>query len=74
MSATQGVLLRVSHIRPGLQDCVQAVLTAGSHGHVRLALARMRLYLLTDRLALKQGAQGSRTLLRGISWHQALER
>ncbi|XP_062376734.1 rotatin isoform X2 [Sardina pilchardus] len=74
LSATQCVLLRVSHIRQGLQDCVQAVLTASCHGQAGLALARMRLYLLTDQLALKQRAHNSRALLRGLSWHQALER
>ncbi|XP_041923203.1 rotatin isoform X1 [Alosa sapidissima] len=74
LSATQAVLLRVSHIRQGLQDCVQAVLTAGCHGQAGLALARMRLYLLTDQLALKQGAHNSPALLRGLSWQQALER
>lgn len=74
LSATQGNVLRVSHIRQGLQDCVQAVLTASCHGQAGLALARMRLYLLTDQLALKQGAHSARALLRGLHWHQALER
>lgn len=74
LSATQGIVLQASHIRQGLQDCVQAVLTASCHGQAGLALARMRLYLLTDQLALKQGAYSSRTLLRGLNWHLALER
>uniref|UniRef100_A0AAY4AKU5 Rotatin N-terminal domain-containing protein n=1 Tax=Denticeps clupeoides TaxID=299321 RepID=A0AAY4AKU5_9TELE len=74
MSATQGVVLRTSDIRSGLQDCVQAILSAGSHAEVGIALARMKLYLLTDRLALKHTGHNSKATLQTLSWHPALER
>uniref|UniRef100_A0AAY4AKS3 Rotatin N-terminal domain-containing protein n=1 Tax=Denticeps clupeoides TaxID=299321 RepID=A0AAY4AKS3_9TELE len=61
-------------IRSGLQDCVQAILSAGSHAEVGIALARMKLYLLTDRLALKHTGHNSKATLQTLSWHPALER
>uniref|UniRef100_A0A8B9HZF5 Rotatin N-terminal domain-containing protein n=1 Tax=Astyanax mexicanus TaxID=7994 RepID=A0A8B9HZF5_ASTMX len=52
LSEAQAVLLRVCDIKTGLQDCVEAVQTAGSHSEVTSVLTRMHLYLLTDCICL----------------------
>uniref|UniRef100_A0A8B9HY40 Rotatin N-terminal domain-containing protein n=1 Tax=Astyanax mexicanus TaxID=7994 RepID=A0A8B9HY40_ASTMX len=68
------VLLRVCDIKTGLQDCVEAVQTAGSHSEVTSVLTRMHLYLLTDWLALKPTTHSSKNMLQSLRWHPAMER
>ncbi|XP_030624643.1 rotatin [Chanos chanos] len=74
MSAAQGSALRVSDVGTGLRDCVRAVRSAGSHGTASEALARMHLYILTDRLALKPCSHSSKSTLQALPWHPAIER
>ncbi|XP_051970542.1 rotatin isoform X1 [Xyrauchen texanus] len=74
LSETQAMVLRLSNIRSGLQDCVHAVRDASSHSAVTFAVTRMHLYLLIDRLALKPTAQSSKSILQTLSWHSAVER
>ncbi|KAI7792817.1 putative rotatin, partial [Triplophysa rosa] len=74
LSESQAVVLRISNIRSGLQDCVQAVQDASSHSAVTSAMTRMHLYLLTDRLAVKSTAESSKSILQTLSWHSAVRR
>ncbi|XP_022539517.2 rotatin isoform X1 [Astyanax mexicanus] len=74
LSEAQAVLLRVCDIKTGLQDCVEAVQTAGSHSEVTSVLTRMHLYLLTDWLALKPTTHSSKNMLQSLRWHPAMER
>ncbi|XP_072544678.1 rotatin isoform X2 [Salminus brasiliensis] len=74
LSEAQAVLLPVCDIKTGLQDCIEAVQTAGSHSEVISALTRMHLYLLTDRLALKPTTHCSKNMLQSLCWHPALKR
>ncbi|MFT7809161.1 rotatin [Arapaima gigas] len=74
LSAAQGVLLKVTAIHSGLLDCLRCVDNANSHNAVSSALARIRFYLLTDRLALKCSGDSSKAVLKSLKWHQAVER
>ncbi|XP_050954183.1 rotatin isoform X4 [Labeo rohita] len=74
LSESQAVVLRISNLRSGLQDCVHAVRDASSHSTVTFAMTRIHLYLLADRLALKSTAQSSKNILQTLSWHNAVER
>lgn len=74
MPAAQGVVLKVTHVSGGLQDCLDSIHSADSHSAVSRALARMRFYLLTDRLALKLGSDSSKRILRTLGWRPAIER
>lgn len=74
LSESQVVVLRISNIRSGLQDCIHGVRDASSHSTVTFALTRMHLYLFADRLALKSTIQNSKNILQTLSWHNAVER
>ncbi|XP_060755970.1 rotatin isoform X2 [Neoarius graeffei] len=74
MSESQVVSVRVYDMRAGLQECVNAIRSAGSHTGVTFALTRMHLYLLTDQLALKHTAHSAKSTLQKVSWHGAVER
>ncbi|XP_058232589.1 rotatin isoform X1 [Hemibagrus wyckioides] len=74
MSESQVVSVRVCDMRAGLQECVNAIRSAGSHTGVTFALTRMHLYLLTDQLALKHSTHSAKSTLQKVSWRGALER
>ncbi|XP_064189190.1 rotatin isoform X2 [Anguilla rostrata] len=74
MPAAQGALLKVTHVSSGLRDCLESVRGADSHSAVGCALARLRFYLLTDRLALKLGSDSSKSVLKTLGWRPAIER
>ncbi|XP_029110935.1 rotatin [Scleropages formosus] len=74
LCAAQGVLLKVTDVHKGLQDCLHCIDNASSHNAVNLALTRMRFYLLTDRLALKPSGDSSKAVLKTLKWRQAVER
>ncbi|KAJ8376596.1 hypothetical protein SKAU_G00071760 [Synaphobranchus kaupii] len=67
-------LLKVTHVSSGLQDCLDSIHNADSHSAVSCTLARMRFYLLTDRLALKLRSDSSKTILKTLGWRPAIER
>uniref|UniRef100_A0A4W3H9F4 Rotatin n=1 Tax=Callorhinchus milii TaxID=7868 RepID=A0A4W3H9F4_CALMI len=74
LSPIDGVMLKVTNVASGLQDCLSSITLAVSHITVSSALSRMRLYLLNDKLALKQGINSSLTVLQKLEWHTALGR
>ncbi|KAB5533141.1 hypothetical protein PHYPO_G00128390 [Pangasianodon hypophthalmus] len=74
MSESQVMSVRVCDVRAGLQECVNAIRSAGSHTGVTFALTRIHLYLLTDQLALKHNAHSAKSTLQKLSWHGAVER
>ncbi|KAJ8277701.1 hypothetical protein GJAV_G00078770 [Gymnothorax javanicus] len=74
LPAAQGVLLKVTHVRGKLQDCLDSIHKADSHSVVRCMLTQMRFYLLTDRLALKPCSDSSRSILKTLGWQSAMER
>lgn len=74
MSESQVVSVCMCDMRAGLQECVNAIHSAGSHTGVTFALTRMHLYLLTDQLALKHSTHSAKSTLQKVSWRGALER
>ncbi|MBN3295227.1 RTTN protein, partial [Amia calva] len=74
MSPSQVVMLNVIHITSGIRDCLQCIHTAVSHSTVSSALARIRFYLLNDKLGLKQGADSTKNILSTLKWHSAIDR
>ncbi|XP_053343881.1 rotatin [Clarias gariepinus] len=74
MSESLVMSVRVCDLKAGLQECVHAIRTAGSHAGVTNAVTRIHLYLLTDQLALKHDAHAAKSTLQKLSWHGALER
>ncbi|KAJ3611170.1 hypothetical protein NHX12_021186, partial [Muraenolepis orangiensis] len=75
LSEAQVLSARTSHLSTGLQDCVQDIVTASGHASVRSALARLRLYLLIDRLAFAHGqSRGCRETLGSLTWQSAIAR
>ncbi|XP_032874819.1 rotatin [Amblyraja radiata] len=74
LSPVDKVVLKTSHTASGLQDSLLSITQADSHSAVNSALARMRLYLLNDKLALKQGTSSSISILHNLEWQTALGR
>nr|XP_005995543.1 PREDICTED: rotatin [Latimeria chalumnae] len=74
LSAAESIVLKVTHVKSGVQGCLTSILQAGSHGAVSSSITRMRFYLLNDTLALKCGANSSITVLQGLDWHAAFDR
>ncbi|XP_069776494.1 rotatin isoform X2 [Narcine bancroftii] len=74
LSPVDKVVLKASHVTSGLQDCLLSITQANSHSAVNSALARMTLYLLNDKLALKQGIGSNVSILHNLEWHMALGR
>ncbi|KAJ8413437.1 hypothetical protein AAFF_G00094330 [Aldrovandia affinis] len=74
MPAGREAVLRLTHVSGGLRDCLDSIHTAGSHSDVGRALATMRFYLLTDRLALKLGPESCKNTLRSLEWRPAIGR
>ncbi|XP_067837545.1 rotatin isoform X1 [Heptranchias perlo] len=74
LSPVDNVVLKTSHVTSGLQDCLVSITQAVSHSVVSSALIRMRLYLLNDKLALKQGTGSSISILHHLEWQTALGR
>lgn len=68
------VTLRVTHIASGLQDCLDSINHAMSHGEVKTAVARMSFYLLNDRLSLRCSPDSSMSTLKCLPWHTVLNR
>lgn len=74
MAQFQVVSISVCDVKAGLEDCVNAIRSAGSHTGVTFALTRIHLYLLTDQLALKHNTHSAKSTLQKVSWHEAVER
>uniref|UniRef100_UPI00398F126B rotatin isoform X1 n=1 Tax=Pristiophorus japonicus TaxID=55135 RepID=UPI00398F126B len=74
LSPVDTVVLKASHVTSGLQECLVSINQASSHSVVSSALTRMRLYLLNDKLALKQGPGSSISKLHHLEWQTALGR
>lgn len=74
LSASQALVLRVSHSPSGLHDCLSRIRHAASHAAVSAALAHARYYLLADALALEPATCGSRAALSSLDFHSTLQR
>ncbi|XP_072907804.1 rotatin [Hemitrygon akajei] len=74
LSPVDKIVLKASHVTSGLQDSLLSITKAVSHSAVYSALARMRLYLLNDKLALKQGSGSCISILHNLQWHTVLGR
>ncbi|XP_046689537.1 rotatin isoform X1 [Silurus meridionalis] len=74
MSESQVASVRVCDLKAGLEECVNAIRSAGSHTGVTFALTRMHLYLLTDQLALKRNTHSAESTLRTLQWREAVKR
>ncbi|TRY91578.1 hypothetical protein DNTS_014479 [Danionella cerebrum] len=74
LSDSQALVLRISYLHSGLEDCILTFPDASSHSCVTFAITRMHLYFLTDRLALKSTAQSSKNILQTLNWQSAVER
>ncbi|KAK1172118.1 hypothetical protein AOXY_G4615 [Acipenser oxyrinchus oxyrinchus] len=74
LSPVESLMLKVTHVTSGLQDCLDTINSAVAHGTVSSVLTRMRFYLLTDKLALKQGPHSSKSMLKTLEWRSALSR
>ncbi|XP_041100372.1 rotatin isoform X3 [Polyodon spathula] len=74
LSPVESLMLKVTHVTSGLQDCLDTINSAVAHGTVSSVLTRMRFYLLSDKLALKQGSDSSKSMLKTLEWRAALSR
>ncbi|XP_075441560.1 rotatin isoform X4 [Ascaphus truei] len=74
LSPEEVLTLKMTHSASGLQDCLDSVFQAVSHGEVRSAVARMNFYLLNDRLALNCLTDCNMSSLKCLPWHTALSR
>ncbi|MGH0175713.1 UNVERIFIED_CONTAM: hypothetical protein FKN15_071650 [Acipenser sinensis] len=74
LSPVESLMLKVTHVTSGLQDCLDTINSAVAHGTVSSVLTRMCFYLLSDKLSLKQGPDSSKTMLRTLEWRSALSR
>ncbi|MGH0180930.1 UNVERIFIED_CONTAM: hypothetical protein FKN15_008410 [Acipenser sinensis] len=74
LSPVESLMLKVTHVTTGLQNCLDTINSAVAHGTVSSVLTRMRFYLLSDKLALKQGPDSSKSMLKTLEWRSALSR
>ncbi|XP_072426766.1 rotatin isoform X3 [Chiloscyllium punctatum] len=74
LSCVDIAMLKTTYVTRGLQECLVSITEAVSHSAVSSALARMRLYLLNDKLALKQGTDSTISILHDLEWQTALSR
>nr|XP_008259681.2 rotatin isoform X1 [Oryctolagus cuniculus] len=74
LSTEDTLILKITHMASGLQDCLHSIVQAASHRDVRAAVARMSFYLLNDRLSLKGGTGPCGLTLKSMAWHTALNR
>ncbi|XP_069075998.1 rotatin isoform X2 [Pleurodeles waltl] len=74
LSTEDIVIMRVTHTASGLQECLDSITHAVSHGEVKTAVARMSFYLLNDRLSLKCSVDSSMSTLKCLPWHTVLNR
>ncbi|XP_059501989.1 rotatin isoform X2 [Stegostoma tigrinum] len=74
LSPVDITILKTTYVAKGLQDCLVSITKATSHSVVSSTLARMRLYLLNDELALKRGTGSSISILHDLEWQTALSR
>ncbi|NXL54084.1 RTTN protein, partial [Podilymbus podiceps] len=74
LSSEDFLVLKVTHTRYGLQDCLNSIIQAVSHRDVRAALTRLRFYILNDRLALKCSSGSCGTTLKTFVWQKAINR
>nr|XP_033790141.1 rotatin isoform X2 [Geotrypetes seraphini] len=68
------LMLKITHTASGLQDCLNSIVQAVSHGEVRVAVCRMRFYLLNDKLAGNFNTDSTVNTLKSLSWHTAFSR
>ncbi|RXM97154.1 Rotatin [Acipenser ruthenus] len=74
LSPVESLMLKVTHVTTGLQNCLDTINSAVAHGTVSSVLTRMRFYLLSDKLSLKQGPDSSKSMLKTLEWRSALSR
>ncbi|NXA24640.1 RTTN protein, partial [Ibidorhyncha struthersii] len=74
LSSEDILILKITHINYGLQDCLNSIIQAVSHRDVRAALTRLSFYILNDRLALKCGSRSCGTTLKSFVWQKAINR
>uniref|UniRef100_A0A5F8HGE1 Rotatin n=1 Tax=Monodelphis domestica TaxID=13616 RepID=A0A5F8HGE1_MONDO len=74
LSTVDILTLKLTHTYSGLEDCLSSITQAEDHEGVKVAVTRMRLYLLNDRLSFKgvDGPCGS--VLKTSAWQQELNR
>ncbi|NWY56842.1 RTTN protein, partial [Chionis minor] len=74
LSSEDILIFRITHIKYGLQDCLNSIIQAVSHRDVRAALTRLSFYILNDRLALKCSSESCGTTLKSFAWQKAINR
>ncbi|XP_039610285.1 rotatin [Polypterus senegalus] len=74
MAPAECLLLKVTHVITGLQDCLDTINGAASHGIVSSSLTRMRFYFLNDRLAKKIESDSCKYFLESHEWHNVMSR
>ncbi|KAM6411807.1 rotatin isoform 2-T2 [Pluvialis apricaria] len=74
LSSEDILILKITHINYGLQDCLNSMIQAVSHRDVRAALTRLSFYILNDRLALKCSSGSCGTTLKSFVWQKAINR
>ncbi|XP_029446758.1 rotatin isoform X2 [Rhinatrema bivittatum] len=74
LSSESILTLKITHMASGLQDCLNSIIQAVSHGEVRAAVARMNFYLLNDGLTLNCSIDCSVATLKRLPWHTAFSR
>ncbi|NXO57865.1 RTTN protein, partial [Aramus guarauna] len=74
LSSEDILILKITHTKYGLQDCLNSVIQAVSHRDVTAALTRLSFYILNDRLALKCSSGSCGTTLKSLVWQKAINR
>ncbi|XP_015710680.1 rotatin isoform X1 [Coturnix japonica] len=74
LSSEDILILKITHTTCGLQDCLNSIILAVSHGDVKASLIRLSFYALNDKLALKCISGSCRTILKSIVWQKAINR
>lgn len=74
LSSEDIIILKLTCATFGLQDCLNAITQAASHGEVRAAVTKMNFYILNDRLALMCSGSPCGATFKSLAWQTALSR
>ncbi|OPJ68502.1 rotatin isoform C [Patagioenas fasciata monilis] len=74
LSSEDILILKITHMNCGLQDCLNSIVQAVSHRDVRAALTRLSFYILNDRLALNCNSGSCGITLKNFVWQKAINR
>lgn len=74
LSSEDIIILKLTCATFGLQDCLNAITQAASHGEVRAAVTKMNFYVLNDRLALMCSGSPCGATFKSLAWQTALSR